>query len=217
MKSGASGDARRLPLSLRFEDRLAAGAARESPRHEAGVNGRSAKVLVRACGLFKFNKFAEGVCMKLRLSRLGLWVAILLLAVVEALGQQSVLAPPDNLVLDNVPAIPAALAETAGRYNENRSAFLLDWHPQHREMLIRTRFGSTYQTHLVKMPAGARQQLTFFTEPVHDGSFQPRRGDYFVFSKDVGGGEWYQLFRYDFATRNSTLLTDGKSRNLPGR
>jgi len=154
--------------------------------------------------------------MKLRLSRLGLLVALLLLAAVEALAQEAVLAPPDNLVLDNVPAIPTSLAETAGRYAENRAAFPSDWHPQRREMLIGTRFGNTYQTHLVKMPGGARQQLTFFTEPVHGGSFHPRGGDYFVFSKDVGGGEWYQLFRYDFATRDSVLLTDGKSRNLLG-
>jgi dipeptidyl aminopeptidase/acylaminoacyl peptidase len=34
-----------------------------------------------------------------------------------------------------------------------------------------------------------------------------------VFSKDVGGGEFYQLYRYDVATGNVTLLTDGKSRN----
>ncbi len=61
--------------------------------------------------------------MKLRLSRLGLLVALLLLAAAEALAQEAVLAPPDNLVLDNVPAIPASLAETAGRYAENRSAF----------------------------------------------------------------------------------------------
>jgi dipeptidyl aminopeptidase/acylaminoacyl peptidase len=161
-------------------------------------------------------KLREGVSMKLRLSQLGLLVALLLLAAVEALAQEAVLAPPDNLVLDNVPAIPTSLAETAGRYAENRAAFPSDWHPQRREMLIGTRFGNTYQTHLVKMPGGARQQLTFFTEPVHGGSFHPRGGDYFVFSKDVGGGEWYQLFRYDFATRDSVLLTDGKSRNLLG-
>ncbi|HKD01889.1 MAG TPA: S9 family peptidase, partial [Terriglobales bacterium] len=35
----------------------------------------------------------------------------------------------------------------------------------------------------------------------------------FVFSKDVGGGEFYQLYRYDVATGDVTLLTDGKSRN----
>jgi dipeptidyl aminopeptidase/acylaminoacyl peptidase len=42
-------------------------------------------------------------------------------------------------------------------------------------------------------------------------------GDYFVFSKDVGGGEWFQFYRYDMATGEITLLTDGKSRNLDMR
>jgi dipeptidyl aminopeptidase/acylaminoacyl peptidase len=37
-----------------------------------------------------------------------------------------------------------------------------------------------------------------------------------VFSKDIGGGEWFQLYRYDVATGDVTLLTDGKSRNLRG-
>jgi dipeptidyl aminopeptidase/acylaminoacyl peptidase len=151
--------------------------------------------------------------MKMPLSVIGLWVAPLLLAVVQAPAQEAVLALPDNLVVNYAPAVPASLAEAAGRYAENRSAFPSDWHPERREMLIGTRFGNTYQAHLLKMPGGARQQLTFFTEPVYGGSLHPRGGDYFVFAKDVGGGEWYQLFRYDFATRNSTLLTDGKSKN----
>jgi dipeptidyl aminopeptidase/acylaminoacyl peptidase len=37
-----------------------------------------------------------------------------------------------------------------------------------------------------------------------------------VFLKDTGGGEWFQLYRYDVKTGDVTLLTDGKSRNLPG-
>jgi hypothetical protein len=72
---------------------------------------------------------------------------------------------PEALVLDGIPKLPAALAEAAGLYAENRSAFPADWHPVRREMLIGTRFGNTIQTHLVKMPGGARQQLTFFNEP----------------------------------------------------
>ena len=52
---------------------------------------------------------------------------------------------------------------------------------------------------------------------IYGGSYHPNGGDYIVFSKDVGGGEWYQLFRYDPATGDSSLLTDGKSRNTGGR
>ena len=81
---------------------------------------------------------------------------------------------------------------------------------------IATRFGDTPQLHLVKMPGGERQQLTFFADAVGNGTFHPNGGDYIVFSKDVGGGEWFQLYRYDVTTADVTLLTDGKSRNLRG-
>ena len=148
--------------------------------------------------------------------QLALVLALILVVASSVGAQDAAVAPPENIVAAGVPAIPAALAETAGRYKENRAAFAPSWHPQRRELLISTRFANTYQTHLVKMPGGARQQLTFFPEPVYGGSFHPQGGDYFVFQKDVGGGEWYQLFRYDMATGTSTLLTDGKSRNLQG-
>jgi dipeptidyl aminopeptidase/acylaminoacyl peptidase len=131
-------------------------------------------------------------------------------------AQEAVIAPADNLVVDGTPKIPASIAETAGRYASYRSANLADWHPTKREMLIATRFAETPQLHLVKMPGGERQQLTFFADSVGNGRFHPNGGDYMVFSKDVGGGEWYQLYRYDVATGDVSLLTDGKSRNLLG-
>jgi dipeptidyl aminopeptidase/acylaminoacyl peptidase len=42
---------------------------------------------------------------------------------------------------------------------------------------------------------------------------RPKAGDCFVFSKDVGGNEFFQLYRHDLATGDVTLLTDGKARN----
>src|SRR3984893_18069034 len=133
-----------------------------------------------------------------------------------ASAQDGAIAPAENLVVAGVPAIPASLAETAGRYGSFRNATLTDWNPAGREMLIATRFGDTQQLHLVKAPGGERQQLTFFADAVTNGRFHPNGGDYIVFSKDVGGGEWYQLYRYDVSSGDVTLLTDGKSRNLPG-
>jgi dipeptidyl aminopeptidase/acylaminoacyl peptidase len=133
-----------------------------------------------------------------------------------ARAQEPVIAPPESLSLDNVPKIPAALADTAGRYTSYRSAGLSDWHPTKHEMLISTRFGETPQLHLVAIPGGARQQLTFYPDAVTNGKFHPTSGDYIVFMKDVGGGEWYQLYRYDMKTGDVTLLTDSKSRNLLG-
>ena len=120
---------------------------------------------------------------------------------------------PDNLVVEGVPPIPAELRADVGRYLEFRAASFSSWHPVRREMLIATRFADSPQLHLVKMPGGARQQLTFLPEPVRGGGFQPKRGDYIVFGQDTGGGEFYQLYRYDLNDGKISLLTDGKSRN----
>ena len=120
--------------------------------------------------------------------------------------QQPGVAPPESLVVEGVPAIPAGVAETAGRYGAYRSAAVVDWHPTERTILINTRFAETPQLHLVGLPGGQRRQLTFFQDAVRVGRFHPNGGDYIVFSKDVGGGEWYQLYRYDVATAAITCL-----------
>ncbi len=61
-------------------------------------------------------------------------------------------------------------------------------------MIIATRFGNTTQLHYLKMPSGARKQITFFDEQVGNADFEPLNGDYFIFSRDVGGNEFGQLF-----------------------
>jgi len=137
-------------------------------------------------------------------------------AIGQTSAQEGAIAPGENLVVEGVPVIPASLVETAGRYGSFRNAALADWSPTGREMLVATRFADTAQLHLVKMPGGERQQLTFFADAVGNGRFQPNGGKYIVFAKDVGGGEWYQLYRYDMASGDVTLLTDGKARNLMG-
>ena len=150
------------------------------------------------------------------MKRILLVITLMAGAVAVVPAQTDTVQAPENLVAEGVPAISPALAETAGRYGNYRTAALRDWNPEKRQMLIGTRFGDTAQLHLVNMPGGARTQLTFFADSVAGGRFHPHGGDYIVFMKDAGGGEWYQLYRYDIATRAITLLTDGKSRNLLG-
>ena len=143
-------------------------------------------------------------------------LATLLLFAPSVLAQtgDGVIKPGDNLVVEGIPPIPVAIAEQANRYADVREAAFFDWHPTQRKMLIGTRFADTQQVHEVKTPGGARTQLTFFADRVMSAHFEPVSGKYFVFNKDVGGGEWYQYYRYDVASGDITLLTDGKSRNL---
>src|SRR4026207_803004 len=123
---------------------------------------------------------------------------------------------PDNLVVDGIPDIPADLKADAGRYLEFRSAAFNSWHPEKREMLITTRFADATQLHHVKMPGGDRRQLTFLPEPVAGGSFRPKSGEFIVFSQDIGGGEFYQLYRYEPENGKVSLLTAGQSRQNGG-
>ncbi|HKU25552.1 MAG TPA: S9 family peptidase [Candidatus Sulfotelmatobacter sp.] len=134
-----------------------------------------------------------------------------------AVAQDADIAPNENLVAEGIPKIPASLAESVGRYSEFRSAAFDSWHPGRREMLIVTRFGDTSQVHQVKFPGGARTQLTFFPDRVSNAQFEPTHGDSFFFMKDVGGGEFFQIYLYDLNTGNITRLTDGKSRNTNPR
>jgi len=139
-------------------------------------------------------------------------VAVFLLSAV-AFSQSDEIVANENLVTEGIPKIPSSLAETVERYNNFRGASLDSWDPVKREMLISTRFADTSQVHLVKMPGGARTQLTFYADRVAGAQYPPTKDDFFVFSKDVGGGEFFQLYRYDVASGDATLLTDGKSRN----
>ena len=122
---------------------------------------------------------------------------------------------PENLVVEGVPEIPAALQADAGRYLEFRTAAFQGWHPQRREMLITTRFADSAQLHLVKTPGGARRQLTFLPEPVKGGGFRPKTGECIVFAQDTGGSEAFQLYRYETATGVITLLPSVRSVMTP--
>src|SRR5207302_329938 len=117
---------------------------------------------------------------------------LLLNLMVRAADTPKTITPPENLVLDGIPAVPADLPEQIGRYTEFRAALFQDWDPRRRETLILTRFADTNQVHRVA---------------------QPSVGDYFIFSKGSGGNEFNQNYRYNFADGKITLLTDGRSKN----
>ncbi|MGI8582782.1 MAG: S9 family peptidase [Chitinophagaceae bacterium] len=122
---------------------------------------------------------------------------------------KDVITPTPNLVAQGIPDIPVSIKNDVLRYTESRAASFADWHPVKRNMLISTRFANVPQIHLVKMPLGARKQITFYEDAVGGATFEPVNGDYFLFTKDVGGNEFGQIYRYDVATGNVTMLTDG--------
>jgi dipeptidyl aminopeptidase/acylaminoacyl peptidase len=139
------------------------------------------------------------------------------LAWIAFLATTTLAQTPSNLVVENIPTFPDALVEKVHPYLEARTAAFQGWNPTKAEMLISTRFGNTPQLHLVKMPGGARQQLTFFSDRVLGGGFLPKDPNTILFARDIGGGEFFQFYRFDLRSGSVDLVTDGKSRNTSAR
>ncbi|NIP13771.1 MAG: prolyl oligopeptidase family serine peptidase [Pseudomonadales bacterium] len=123
-------------------------------------------------------------------------------------------ARPGNIVVSGVPALPAGAAHELMRYRNVRSAYLMGWAED--GVVIGTRFGETTQLHRLKSPLGAREQITFFAEPVRAAFLPTGAGAVgapgFVLSRDAGGSEFYQLFVFDWSTGQSRMVSNGRAR-----
>jgi dipeptidyl aminopeptidase/acylaminoacyl peptidase len=117
-----------------------------------------------------------------------------------------------NLVMEDVPPIPAAIVDSLNRYQNVRAANFEGWQEDSSGLFISTRFAEVDQLHRVDAPGGARQQVTFYNEPIGGITSQPK-GDKIIFTRDAGGSEFAQVFLLDPATGVATMLTDGESRN----
>ncbi len=115
-----------------------------------------------------------------------------------------------NRISENLPEIPAELIDGLNRYQNTRGATFQGW-LEDGSLLVSTRFGDTAQVHRVERPLGMREQLTFHREPVRGVAARPGgHGPGFLFSKDTGGDEYFQLHYFDLQTRRTVQLTAGR-------
>jgi dipeptidyl aminopeptidase/acylaminoacyl peptidase len=117
-----------------------------------------------------------------------------------------------NLVMEDVPPIPAEIVDDLARYLNVRAAYFQGWREDSSGIFVSTRFADVDQLHRVDAPGGARHQLTFNVEPIGSVMTQPQ-GDRLVFTRDAGGSEFAQIFLFDPGKGRATMLTDGESRN----
>ena len=80
--------------------------------------------------------------------------------------------PPANahrergaLTFEGVPPPDPALGARLERYLQSRGATFIDWTAD-GSLLVKTRFGDTEQLHRVAAAGGAREQLTFYADPI---------------------------------------------------
>ena len=121
--------------------------------------------------------------------------------------------PGETLKFDGIPRTPRSLEDRLQAYLGARGATDCGWSPK-GELLIATRFGDSTQLHLVTRAGGERRQLTFFSDPVERAAFSPDPWhDGYVFAKDTGGNEQYQLYYQRVGAPTAHRLTADGSAN----
>ena len=140
-------------------------------------------------------------------------LAATLLAAPGAFAQDAarIAKPPEALILDGLPPIPADVRKL-NEYGEFRAHGLWSWHPTKREMLVRRRLTTTTQVFLVTEPGSTPRSITDQTEAISTAEYQPTTGESFLFTRGEGGNEVFQIYRYDFATKDAVRLTSGTER-----
>jgi dipeptidyl aminopeptidase/acylaminoacyl peptidase len=141
----------------------------------------------------------------------------------HAQAAQEFLTPPAALAIEGMPPIPARIATAMAPYGRSRSATFRDWHPTRREMIVITRLGDSDQIYRVAAPGAPLVQLTSVEGGLGGGqrdryaaTWQQATGNAVLYQNDLKGNERYQHYRLDLATGETTMITDGASRNLLG-
>mgnify|MGYP000002175044 CR=1 FL=1 len=121
--------------------------------------------------------------------------------------------PIGNLLTENIPDMSPSLVERWDQYQNIRAASFADW-DANGGMYVVTRFADVAQVHHVKSAGAYREQITFSKEPITGAKVSPNTANNgFLFSKDKGGDENFQIYFFDRKTGKNKLITDGKSRN----
>jgi dipeptidyl aminopeptidase/acylaminoacyl peptidase len=138
-------------------------------------------------------------------------LAVFLFATCAYAQDKAIVTPPETLLLDGLPPIPAEVATRLKPYGDFRPHSLWSWHPTKRQMLIARRLNATTQVHLVTDPGASPRPLTDETEGIATAEYEPTRGEMFLFTRGEGGNEQFQIYRHD-GSGKPVRLTDGRER-----
>jgi len=155
------------------------------------------------------NGFRDG--SKRKAVKLGIVIALIASPAVSA--QSEVIPPGKNIETIGVPPIPASLAHEVDPYKSIYGLPLAGWDPQKREIWLKGLSSVTWVSR-VKSPgtASERSSIYILANGIYDIYLQPQ-GKYLAYTRDANGNESFQLYLYEIGRGNSTLLSDGRSRN----
>lgn len=142
------------------------------------------------------------------------WSALIPLFLTPAVKPQnnSEIVPPVSLVHEGVPPIPASLGKDTLPYRSSAGPSLIGWDPEKPQPLIADFCMNEKCASLVPAPGEPRRFLAKLPSWYREIIYDPQ-GRFLIYTKPVDENFQDQIYRYDIDKKESTLLTDGKSRN----
>jgi len=135
-------------------------------------------------------------------------------ALASAVFAQAEIKPPDSVIHEGIPNVPASLAREADPYRSFYGSSLCGWNPAKAEaIVIRYTSEASLQAARVGGPGQAPEFFTNLPQGFRESYVDPL-GKYILYVKPVDANFQSQFYKYDIATRTSEPLTDGKSKNL---
>ncbi len=145
-------------------------------------------------------------------------LALLIPAAQISIAQPSaeIILPNANLQITGIPPIPKSLAQSLDRYTQFQPTTVIGWHPTDGSLTLSRRAGQSNQLFRQASAGAPLEQITFFNEPVRGGAWEPKSGAYLLLTRDIGGSEANQIFRFDPKSKASVQLTDNSARHALG-
>ena len=144
----------------------------------------------------------------------GLFVLSIITGVVDCRNHNSRKPAVSSIVSSGIPPIPDSLRQKVSRYENWRSATLVDWSPDGRSMLVLRRADETNQLFTVNTAGGAPVRLTNLNETVLSAFVCPDpRQKTALFTRDSGGNENLQIYSLALDSRKITRLTRDSAQN----
>lgn len=119
---------------------------------------------------------------------------------------------PDTLVVEGIPPVPATIAHDVQPYMGIYGLPLAGWDATRRELLLKGLSSATWISSIDAPGASPRITTYIQASGIYDVYFQPQ-GKYIAYTRDSNGNEAFQLYLYNVQSGDSSLLSDGKSRN----
>ncbi len=143
----------------------------------------------------------------------ALTVILMLLAGIPTTWAQGSVGANKNIEAIGVPPIPGSLAREIQPYNNIYGLPLAGWNPARQEIWLKGLSSVTWISR-VSSPGATPETSAIYIQSsgIYDIYFQPQ-GKYLAYTRDANGNEAFQLYLYEIGAGNSTLLSDGKSRN----